>query len=59
MYYFHIAPPEYRRIFFVLKHSRRDISLATYYLRNYGHMVPREVEVWEYCMNELGGARLQ
>lgn len=59
MYYFHIAPPEFRRIFFVLKHSRRDTSLAAYYLRNYGHMVPAGVEVWEYCMSELVGSRLQ
>lgn len=59
MYYFHIAPSEYRRVFFVLKHSRRELSLAAYYLRNYQHLVPPSVEVWEYCMNELKGLRLQ
>src|SRR5262249_39599424 len=37
MFYFHLAPKEYRKILFVLKSSRRDISLASYYLKNYGH----------------------
>lgn len=48
MYYFHIAPSAYRKIFFVLKDSRREQSLAAYYLRLYGHLVPHDVEVWEY-----------
>ena len=48
MYYFHLAPGEFRKIFFVLKHSRRGVSLASHYLANYGHMVPEGVEFWEY-----------
>lgn len=48
MYYFHVAPARYRKIFFVLKHLRREISLATYYLANYRHLVPDGVEIWEY-----------
>ena len=59
MYYFHIAPAEYRKIFFVLKHLRGDISLATYYLANYRHLVPEDVEIWEYCTSENSGARLK
>ena len=47
MYYFHIAPPNFRKILFVLKHDRRQESLATCYLRCYGHLVPEAVEVWE------------
>ena len=45
MYYFHVAPPEYRKILCVLKHDRRGQSLATYYLITHGHMVPDGVEV--------------
>ena len=37
MYYFHVAPAIYRKIFFVLKHSRREQSLASYYLKTHGH----------------------
>lgn len=55
MYYFHIAPPVFRKIFFVLKHSRREQSLASYYLKTYGHLVPDGVEVWEFD-GSLGGA---
>ena len=50
MYYFAIAPSGYRMIFFVLKdvsHSRNE-SLADYYMRTYGHLVPSSVEIWEY-----------
>lgn len=47
MYYFHIAPAEYRKVLFVLKHERAGQSLATYYLRTHGHLVPDDVEVWE------------
>jgi hypothetical protein len=50
MYYFHAAPPEYKKILFVLKDLRRGTgeSLANYYLRTYGHLVPAGVEFWEY-----------
>src|SRR5436190_1428566 len=53
MYYFHVAPDIYRKILFVLKHSRRDVSLASYYLKTHEHLVPNGVEVWEYdtCAN--------
>lgn len=47
MYYFHVAPPEYRKALFVLKHERAGQSLAAYYLRTHGHLVPDGVEVWE------------
>lgn len=50
MYYFLLAPPRYRKIFFVLKHlnAKRGQSLAAYYLSRYGHLVPADVEIWEY-----------
>ena len=50
MYYFYVAPPEYRKILFVLKDLRRGTgeSLTAYYLRTYGHLVPTGIEFWEY-----------
>ena len=50
MYYFLVAPKNFRKIFFVLRdHSeKRNETLATYYLRTYGHLVPDDVEIWEY-----------
>ena len=50
MYYFHVAPACYRKIMFVLLDRRRGNgeSLAKYYLRTYGHLVPEGVEFWEY-----------
>jgi hypothetical protein len=50
MFYFHAAPPQYKKILFVLHDLRRGTgeSLAAYYLRTYGHLVPEGVEFWEY-----------
>jgi hypothetical protein len=50
MYYFHLVPADYRKILFVLKdtHSKRGESLAAYYIRNYGHLIPAAVEIWEH-----------
>lgn len=59
MYYFYAAPPEYRKILFVLKDLRRGTgeSLSDYYLRTYGHLVPNGVEFWEY--DETMGAAVR
>jgi hypothetical protein len=59
MYYFHVAPAIYRKILFVLKHNRGDLSLASYYLKTHGHMVPNGVEVWEYDMTSNKAERLR
>ena len=58
MYYFHIAPRRYRKILFVLKHLRDDVSLASYYLRAFGHLVPDDVELWEFDAEARTGERL-
>jgi hypothetical protein len=47
MYYFLLAPAKYRKILFAAKYSRRSETLASYYLRTHGHMVPDGVEIWE------------
>lgn len=50
MYYFHLAPPEYRKIFFILRDysNKRSETLGEYYIRTYGHLIPNDVEIMEY-----------
>ena len=50
MYYFLLAPRGFRKILFVLRDfsEKRGESLAEYYTRNYGHLIPEDVEIWEY-----------
>lgn len=50
MYYFHLTPLMYRKIMFVLRDFsiQRNQTLAGYYLRHYGHLIPTTVELWEY-----------
>ena len=50
MYYFSLAPQKYRKVMFVLRdfNEKRGETLAQYYLKNYGHMVPDDVEILEY-----------
>lgn len=50
MYYFLASPRDFRKIMFVLKDfsNKRGETLAEYYLRRYQHLVPRDVEFWEY-----------
>ncbi len=50
MYYFHLAPTDYRKILFVL-HDRREAegeSLLAYYKRTHFHMIPDGVEFMEW-----------
>ena len=56
MYYFTLAPADYRKIMFVLRdtHSSKPSTLAAHYLKNHGHLVPPDVEFWEY--DERAGA---
>lgn len=56
MYYFHLAPAEYRKVLFVLRDTspKRGLSLAEYYIRNYRHLIPDGVDVLEY--DEVSGA---
>lgn len=50
MYYFHAAPPSYRKILFVLRDycDRRKETLAEYYVRTKAHLIPHDVEIWEF-----------
>jgi len=50
MFYFSLAPHDYRKILFVLRdfNVRKQETLAHYYLRIHGHLIPEGVEIWEY-----------
>jgi hypothetical protein len=50
MYYFIAAPTSYRKILFVLRDRRESNqeTLMEYYIRTYRHLVPENVEFWEY-----------
>jgi len=55
MYYFHAAPPDYKKLLFVplRRRPRTGQSLAEYYIATYKHLIPRGVEIWEY--DEVSG----
>ncbi|MFT6073033.1 MAG: hypothetical protein ACJAXL_001584 [Alphaproteobacteria bacterium] len=50
MYYFYLAPKEYTKILFVLKDKRNKTgeTLAEYFMRLHSHIIPQDVEIWEY-----------
>ena len=55
MFYFHMVPSDYRKIFFVERSIRRGLgeSLLSYFLRTQAHMIPTDVEFWELDGDEL------
>ncbi len=58
MYYFSLAPEQYRKIMFVIRSVRTDVSLAEYYIKIHGHMVPAGVEIWEFTETEMRGVKI-
>jgi hypothetical protein len=50
MFYFFLVPESYRKVMFVLRdiHPKTNVSLADYYIRNYGHLIPANVELIEF-----------
>ena len=50
MYYFFLAPKHYKKVLFVLKsHSeKRKETLAEYYIRTHGHLIPDDVQIIEF-----------
>ena len=51
MYYFHAAPSDYRKIFFVLKSVRNGSTLTEHYISRFEHLIPEGVEIWEFDPN--------
>jgi hypothetical protein len=60
MLHFSVAPDQYRKILFVLKHlhERKRVSLAAHYIKNHAHLFPPGVEVWEFDLNDSRAERL-
>ncbi|MCY4559248.1 MAG: hypothetical protein OXF79_23280 [Chloroflexi bacterium] len=50
MLYFSLAPRDSHKILFVLRDwsAKRGESLAEYYVRTHGHLIPDDVEILEY-----------
>ncbi len=50
MYLFLLAPIRFQKVLFVLRdfNEARSESLAEYYVRNYSHLIPNDVEIWEH-----------
>lgn len=50
MYFFYAAPSGFRKILFVLKDycPKRKETLGQYYIRTNSHLIPTDVEVWEF-----------
>ncbi len=60
MYYFLASPKGFRKIMFVLHDysQKRKETLAEYYLRTYKHLVPSDIEFWEFNEDESTAIRL-
>lgn len=59
MYYFLLAPKKYKKIFCIQKDfsKKRSKTLGEYYIEKYGHMIPEDVEFWEFDL-EQGGHKI-
>ena len=53
MYYFAISPNEYRKLFCVQRdlNPKTGESLAEYYIRLRYHLIPTDVEFWEFDLS--------
>lgn len=61
MYYFYLAPKGYRKIFCFLKDNsaRRKETLGQYYLRTNAHLIPHDVEFWEFNEKSVTAKRIK
>jgi hypothetical protein len=61
MFFFYVAPPGYRKLLVVLRDfsSKRNETLGEYYIRNYSHLIPQDVEIWEYDESNKNGKRIK
>ena len=61
MYFFYVAPTGYRKIFFVLKDYslKRQETLAEYYVRTKSHLIPKDVEIWEFDENKSRAEKIR
>lgn len=61
MFFFYVAPSGYRKLLVVLRDfsARRNETLGEYYVRTYSHLIPGDVELWEYDENRKEGKKLK
>ena len=60
MYYFVATPQGYRKVMFVLRDysEKRKETLAEYYIRTYRHLIPEDIELWEYDESKRSAVQL-
>ena len=62
MLYFLAAPRSFRKMMFIAETAKKGVrhpeTLAEYYVRLRGHLIPRDVEVWELSSRRLIAKRL-
>lgn len=58
MLLFSVSPRRYRKILFILKHLRRNISLAAHYIKTQGHLIGPNIEIWEFDLDKKHGERV-
>jgi hypothetical protein len=57
MFYFYLAPHHFRKIFVVERSLREKTSLVSHYVRCHGHLIPEDVELWEFDPLTAEGTR--
>ncbi len=58
MLLFSVCPQHYRRILFMLKHMRKELSLGTHYIKSQGHLIGPNIEIWEFDLDAKRGERI-
>jgi len=58
MLLFHLAPRRYRKILFLLKHLRKDVTLAAHYIKTQGHLIGPDIEIWEFDLDKKHGEQV-
>lgn len=57
MLHFSVAPHHYRKIMFVLRHMRGELSLASHYIKTQGHLIGSGIEIWEFDLDSEDGRK--
>lgn len=58
MLLFSVVPSRHRKILFLLKHVRKETSLASHYIKTQGHLIGPNIEIWEFDLVKKHGARI-
>lgn len=61
MYFFHLVQANVRKIMFVQRDANEKTieTLAEYYIRLHSHLIPHDVEFWEYDIDSKSGRKLR